>query len=274
MKKVFNKIWKNSLFLTIGFLVSEQSLAGAWTQPQGEGIFIGRAEWYVSTRSYDKEGDLFVSPRHRELKINPYVEYGITDNFTIGTNIFYLDITNTPGKGASDFGDIEVFGRYRLWEKEYSVLSVQGLFKYPGPASGFAVPNNGDRQVDIEGNILFGTGGRLSTVHDDFWFLDTRLGYRKRFNGPADEIRADALAGFKMNEQKTWWMVKSENIIGMHNPSPNGNPPNYDLYTIEPSVLYWIRPIVGLQAGIRYDYFGRNVGVGTAPFVAVWVNFN
>ena len=252
-------------------MCASKSQAGAWVQKKGEGLMINSLNWYVSTHAYDEHRHYHSSPRRREIQINPYLEYGKTDHLTVGTNIFLLDVNNKAGGSVTGLGDVELFGKYLLWGDEASVVSAQGLIKFPGNASGATPIGGGTRQIDLEAKILFGTSGRAFFSYEDFWFLDLSAAFRKRFGAPADEIRADWMLGLKTQGERLWYLLKQTNIFGLRNQTGNG--PNYDLHTIEPSVMYWVKKDLGLQAGLRHDFYGRNIGVGNTGFVAVWIEF-
>lgn len=240
--------------------------AGAWVQKKDAVLTIYRMDWYVSTHAYDKHRHLHHAPRDRELQINPFFEYGATECLTVGANMLLADVDSQ--KSEAGLEDLEIFGRYLLWASDYSVVSTQMLLKFPGNVAGVT----GARQFDFEWLLLGGTGGRVSRFPNNFWFLDAQGGIRKRFGSPADEIHFDWEVGLKTNHERLWYLFKQTNIFGLHNPS-NSRGLNYDLNTIEASVLYWIKRDIAFQVGVKHDFYGRNIGVGTAPFIAAWLQF-
>lgn len=240
--------------------------AGAWVQKKDAVLMINRIDWYVSTHAFDKHRHLHHAPRDRELQINPYFEYGVTERLTVGANPLFDDVDSTNSEAGLE--DLEIFGRYLLWANDYSVVSTQMLLKFPGNVAGVT----GARQFDFEWSLLGGTGGRVTRFPNNFWFLDVAGRIRKRFGSPADEIHLDWIVGLKTMHERLWYLIKQSNTIGLHNPS-NRRGLNYDLNTIEPSVLYWVKRDIGLQFGVKQDFYGRNIGVGTAGFFALWLQF-
>jgi hypothetical protein len=264
------KICLGLLITGCSLLWQVKSFADAWVEEKGDALTITSAGWYVSTRSYDEKRHRHGSPRYRELKINPYVEYGATDRLTVGTSIFVADIDahKSDGPRETGFEEVDLFARYLIWADENSVFTVKALIKLPGNASTAQAAVGGADQIDIEVDALYGIAGQFFKT-DNYWFAEFRVGPRKRFEKPADEIRAGFLLGLKTCEERLWFMLKEDSIFGLRNEDHNG--PNYDLHTIEPSVLYWFTDYAGVQGGVRYDFYGRNVGVGWEPYVALWV---
>ncbi len=265
------------LFFLSFLLIHEHAFAGAWVQEKGKGLSITTATWYVSSDFWDQDRHLNNGPHYRKLEINPLLEYGVTENITVGINAFIPDI-QAAGQGTSfGVGDVELLGRYRLWKSDYSVISTQLLVKIPETYDSDKLPLLGQGQYDVEWRLLYGHGWRWG---ENNWYFNAEGGFRKRFGEPADEIRFDWRVGRKSIGDK--WVIdfKQENIIGLRNNSGTTlNDPfrersaDYDLYKATLSVLYWVNPSVGLQAGITQDVYGRNTGRGTAPFVGLWLKF-
>lgn len=253
------------------------AFAGAWVQEKGSGLSITTVTWYESDHFWDQDHHLHDGSHYRKLEINPLLEYGVTENFTVGINAFIPDI-HAAGQGTNfGVGDVELLGRYRLWKNDYSVLSTQLLVKIPEAYDSNKLPLLGQGQYDLEWRLLYGHGWRWGEHN---WYFNVEGGFRKRFGDPADEVHIDWRVGWKSLGDK--WVIdfKQENIIGLRNNS--GVTPNdpfreqsadYDLYKATLSALYWVKPSVGLQAGITQDVYGRNTGRGTAPFVGLWLRF-
>ncbi|MDA8155259.1 MAG: hypothetical protein M0Z52_02230 [Actinomycetota bacterium] len=226
------------------------------------------------------DGDTFWGPNHggpyyHKLEINPYLEYGITKNLTAGVNAYIENIKNSADGSNSGFGDIEVFGRYRLWNDLHSVISAQLLVKVPDAYDHHSKPLLGLGQYDAEGRILY---GRWWKWGKHFWFIDAEGAFRKRLGPPADEVRLDWMMGWKSAGEKWEIDFKQENIISLRNNSgviaaDPYQPVNYDLSKATLSALYWAGQKTGLQAGLAQDFYGRNAGLGTMPFLALWEKF-
>ncbi len=253
------------------------AFAGAWVQEKGKGLSITTLTWYESEHFWDQDRNLNDGSRYRKLEINPFLEYGITENLTVGINAFISDIT-AEGQGTN-FGvaDVELLGRYRLWKNDTSVISTQLLLKIPEAYDPHKLPLLGQGQYDLEWRLLYGHGWKWAEHN---WYFNAEGGFRKRFGAPADELRFDWRVGWKSFGDK--WVIdfKQENIFGLRNNSGNtSNDPfrqqstDYDLYKATLSAIYWVTPKVGLQAGITQDFYGRNTGRGTAPFMGLWLRF-
>lgn len=104
--------------ILIGLLLlglPESILAAAWMLPKGSAVLIFNTNWYYTNRFWDSEGNLSPLPAFNELSLNPYFEYGLTNDLTVGQSSYFRQAwwqdVNTGLKG----GDSAFFGRYRLW---------------------------------------------------------------------------------------------------------------------------------------------------------------
>jgi len=242
----------------------------AWTQPKHNWLSILRSEYYQSTKSWDDDSNLSDAPIYEEYKINLYLEYGLTDNTTIGFNLFGLHIKDRQNKRTTDSGNNEFFARYLLWKNDYSALSTQALINIPGKAAKSSITNR-SAKGDGELRINFGTSGQVYQFQNHGWFIDSSLGFRERLGGPSDEIRTDITVGWKMKPQQLAIFIDQSNIISLRNPRSEESA-DFDLYQVEPSLLYWlIDDKLGAEVGVNHAFYGRNTGKGTSTFLSIWL---
>ena len=268
------KILLQSIFL---LLFCGQAFAGAWVQDKGNGLSITTVGWYVSNEFWDQSNHLNRGSHYRKLEINPYLEYGLTKDLTVGVNAFIQSIVST-GQGSNfGAGDVEIFGRYRLWKSDNSTVSTQILVKVPEAYDHHELPLLGQGQYDVEWRMLYGHSWVWGPSN---WFVNVEGGFRKRFGRPADEMRFDWAIGWKSPSENWEIGLKQENIVGLRNNT--GVTPDdpfkeqsadYDLYKMNLNATYWVGRKVGIQSGITRDVFGRNTGKAVEPFVALWIKF-
>lgn len=254
------------------------TFAGAWVRPVGEWQNITTFQNYTSCKYWDASGKLHDGPCYHQQQLNPYIEYGLTPNFTVGLNPFFRGIEYLSETQSFNLDNSEIFGRYLLWESDWSAFSTQLSFNVPFRRSSVANDIAGvapfalsQRQNYLDARLLYGTGGWANCRTKSTWYADFQVSYRGYFDGAADEIHLDLTQGWKSPHNRFEIILKELNTFSMHN--QNGpNQPNYDLISIELSSVYWFKlNRAALQLGIQQDVYGKNVGRGTAPFVAVWL---
>lgn len=249
--------------------------AAAWTRKQGEILFVIPGEYFVADEQFDSDGDRVDRDRFQQIEVAPYLEYGITDYVTVGAQPKYRWVELDTPAGTIDnegLAESDFFTRVRLWHEGQAAFSLQGLVKVPiDPAEDDALPIGRD-QYDAELSALFGNGhnfdaGRL--------FYNLELGFRKRFDDPADEVHGDAFVGWG---QGNWtFILHSLNTVGL-----DSNAPTDEVLTAEPefrrhkaqlTVAYKATETTSLVAGASTTYAGRNVGVGHSGFLSAVFRF-
>lgn len=178
------------------FLFAQSALAGAWTQAEGKGLFIGQATYFASDKFFDQDGQEQRQPTFRKFELQPYVEYGVKDWLTVGGST-YLQRVNQSDDDNWGIADTELFARLRLWKGETRVISIQPLIKLPSEFSEGGTPRGGSRAVDAELSLLY---GRSMKIFKKNGYTDMRVGYRVRGRGLNPQWRVDAAAGIFVTE--------------------------------------------------------------------------
>jgi hypothetical protein len=278
------KSWRNIISilyiaLYLSSLAPSNSYAAAWLQPKGQGLVIGTIQQYTSCKYWDKQSNLHSGPCFHQFSLNPYVEYGALSNITIGVSPNFSRLSQ--GGAVSPFGlsNMMVFGRFLIKEHDWTTLSTQIGYNQPfasknfgnniTPSSIYGITN---RQQYLDLRILYGTGGAFDASQYNTWYADFEAAYDPYFQGAADQLQFDFMFGWKTLNRRLVYQIQELNTLTLHNPS-NYTQPNYNLFTLIPSVMYWVKPNVAIQVGIQQDFFGYNIGRGTAPFAAVWWKF-
>lgn len=247
--------------------------AAAWVLPKNSALLIVNADWYYNDHFWDADGHLHSGPAYNQFTLNPYLEYGLTENMTIGQNSFFREVWKQNTDTGFKPGDSELFARYRWWHKDYNVFSTQLKFNVPWQHPSFFVsplpPTVSNGQYWLEGRLLYGIGGALPKLAKSTWFLSLEGGFQPNFNGAADQINTEAYFGWKSNKEKWVIELKEKNTFTMHNPT-KPNAPDFNLATIVPGIIYSINEAFSLEVGVYQDFWGSNIGKGTQPFIALW----
>ena len=67
--------------------LASSAFAGAWTQDPGNGLFILNGLYYSADKLWDNSGHKQSQPTYSKYELDPYLEYGLADGVTIGTNL-------------------------------------------------------------------------------------------------------------------------------------------------------------------------------------------
>lgn len=254
--------------------------AGAWTRAEGEGLAVLSYYYYAT-------GEQFGDGWHREEfgfdgrfaknEWNLYVEYGLTDRFTVIGNFFLdgLAFENEFGRDTN-FGlaDQEVGLRFQLARKIPQALQL--MVKIPGPYDVNDSPALGNGQTDVELDYFV---GQAFPFGSRWGFVDVGIGYRLRTAEPADELRWDVTGGVEITDWLDVYFLEASGIHGLGNDEPQFVGDNillttdFDLVKVGASVL--VEPMAGwiVQAGPYWHAAGRATGGGGGFKVAVWREF-
>ncbi|MEF3169009.1 MAG: hypothetical protein K6360_06710 [Deltaproteobacteria bacterium] len=207
-----------SSVMTLGIaLGAVEAHAGAWTMEKGKMYNRFAFNYYTTDRVYDNDGDSKKMPLgadFRDINLNWYEEYGVTDKVTILSSVYYKWLESEDDfvkKTSNGPGDLDIGVRYKLYDGPV-VASIQGIYKY-GKLYGKEAPEIGNRQDDLEFRLLVGKS---------LWpfpgYVNLEAGYRFRNHEPADEIRYLVEAGANFSP-KLYGRMKLDGILGMKNGS-------------------------------------------------------
>jgi hypothetical protein len=167
-------------------LAAADASAGAWTQPEGDGIVI-----MTTARRAAPVGALFNGAAEDDSNSTRiFVEYGVFEDLTLGLTAF-TDFSNTDQDLEAALGG---HVRYRIWAEDSWVVSVQGGASFPierwfGSRFGDDRP---DSVPEFDLRVLYGRGWQLDWGNG---FVSTEFGVRLRGEGQSEEIRFDATLG-------------------------------------------------------------------------------
>lgn len=238
-----------------------QASAGAWLQPKHHGQFIAQASYYSSNEFFDSDSKKTAQPRFSKIEFQPYIEYGLLDNLTIGATAYTQQVQQS-GTGNTGIADPEIFARTTLWKNDRSLISIQPLLKFRSQFARTGNPRGGSGSTDAELSLLYGRNLNLLSTHD---YVDMRAGYRYRSTQLHDQWRADASLGVEV--APNWFVTpairsiiatKIRDTIAF---SENGDQ-DYDLIKLEVGVNYRFTP--DRTAGLTFfdHVYGAQTGSG------------
>lgn len=194
--RCFNNIL--AIFISIYFLNTLPSFAAAWTQSKNYSQMILAVNHYkVSDNNFSK------------YEFNPFIEYGLTSDITIGVNptLQYWQSKQIYGKTNGQLFESEFFVRKKLIENDNTVFAVQPLIKVPCMAiAGSAYSCD---SYDIEMRALAGYNFKIDKkLKDDkirpfsgqYHFVNLETAYRKHTDKSSDLVKIDGTAGLRFND--------------------------------------------------------------------------
>lgn len=308
LKKLSRKL---TLYINIlvYLLFSGNASAAAWVQNQGKGQLIVNLSKYRSTYFFDSNGKRINSGNiFEKYEINPFAEYSITNNITIGINpvLQYWNVAgpagsaahtgfrecgtsllvNGTGAGGGMFTS-EIFLRRKMFEAGNAVFSMQPLVKIPClfvTGTGTSVAWNA---YDIELRGLAGYSfewhpqiGNTTLFAGQSHFTGLEVAYRGRGGNSSDQVRIDGTAGLRLNEKilllgqffSTTGTKKENTVLAAFNEN-NLQSGGFSSLKLQVSAVAQRKKNISAQLGLYTEKTGRNAGSGSGVILSMWKNF-
>jgi hypothetical protein len=284
---------------SILFINCTQAWAGAWVQGK-KAYYLKFSPSYFSTATEfnyrGKRLDLleehpaFTDASLRDVSLTTYLEYGLSDRFTLVANLLYKTLRDTRTvligggilrfeevRNTRGFADLTLSLRYALL-KTPLVLSLQGGAKVPlgyekTPANDGAPLGT----AEVDGEIYLLSAKSLYPLP---LYLTTGLGYRRRRGRLHDEILYSAEVGYsagrllvKLGIDAVQNTATPPDIYGQTvvSPLPGGGGVLPDIVIgdqhvvkLSPSAIYTLKPHLALQVDIFHALNGKNALSGTS----------
>lgn len=252
-------------------LVTGVAHAGAWTQKEGEALLITNFSYYSASEFFDNSGRKQPLTDYSKYELNPYLEYGLRDDVTVGANIF----VDRASQNSSNWGigDSEFFIRKRLWQKNGFVFSAEPMIKFPSLANHSSQPQIGSRNYDT--GLTFSSGYGFQAWGLDH-FVDLDAGYRYRFGTPNNQLKFSAIAGFSLSKKSMVLaqVFNTSRLASSPDPTFTQSPADdYNLTKLQISTIYKMDDKLSLQIGAFSDIYGRNTGAGDGATFAISKKF-
>lgn len=255
---------------------SDAVLAGAWTQPEGKGLAILNIWYYQANDTFNNSGQEVPQLRYQKDDINPYIEYGLTDAITLGTNLSLQHVNQKVSNGEWSnwgLGDSEFFARFKLWQQDNWIVSTEPLIKLPSPGSLIDQPPIGSDDPDAAIKLAVGYGFNAFGHHH---YVSGDAQYRYRFGSPENQMRYELTAGIGVAKD---WQVLPQLFITHRTKDPlvvgytQTSADDYNLTKLQISAVYQFRDDIAFQVGAFSHVDGKNVGSGEGALFAVWKDF-
>ena len=264
------------LWLLVSLALPFSLHAAAWLQKTGELSLYNSTIYYSTDEYFDEAKQRRSQLRYSKYEQNLYAEYGWNRDLTIGVSASVDAVQGDAGQASPTIGsnyglsEPSLFARYRLWENENSVLSVQPWLKLPSLYAKDSLPRGGTDQTDMELRLL---GGHSFQLDGLYHFINIEAAYRKRFGDPGDQLRFDLTAGFRPHEN---WLIMPQLFTTWRVSEPAAqrfiqNPINdYNLIKPQLSAVYRYSVDTSFQLGVFKHLYGQNTGAGGGLFASLW----
>ena len=251
--------------------VPQAATAGAWPQAPDQWQVIQQLTLYQAiTQGFDNKGRPVSAGRYTQFEYSPYIEYGLSDRWTLGAQPRVQTVWNgTSGntRRTDGLAQANLFARYTAWRGTNDVVSIQAQYGQRGAATSKS-PQVAYSSTEYELRLLYGHGFDFGGGWTGF--TDIEVAGRARSGTSADELRIDVTAGVRPRFDLLF-LLQSFSTIGLKDQSPGGS--NYDITKLQLSAVYSLTPAVAIQIGGYTELAGRNVSLGNAGLVALWLSF-
>lgn len=259
-------------FLLAFLMLPATAFAGAWLQPEGKGQLIAQTAYYSTDKFFNAEGEVQSQARFRKFELQPYVEYGLLPNLTVGATAFVQHVSQS-GESNNGIADPEFFARTQIWSDQTQRISIQPLVKFKSQFESDGLPRGGSSSTDVELSVLYGKNLNYFSNRD---YLDARMGYRYRANELHDQYRADLALGIGLGER--WTIVPAARAIIASKIddatvfSQNGDQ-DYDLFKAELGAFYKLTDTQTIGANYFHHIYGAQTGSGSGVSLSLIQGF-
>jgi len=242
------------------------ALAGAWTDPTGQGQIIETLfGWAGEGPPY---GGL-ARERESRVEAQTYVEYGLADRLTVvGQAALERYELTAPAADVFRGLDYSSIGlRANLWSNDAVVISAQATAFVPGARDSSRPAQAGDTGGAGEARALVGYNFTFFATPA---FLDAEAAYRLRCAGPPDELHIDVTLGLNPNA-RVMWLLQSYNTISPWSSSPIF--PAWSSYAVQVSIVYALDEHWSVQAGAFTTVATVETNSQRGLLAAIWRKF-
>jgi len=234
--------------------------AGAWLQPKGSSLFITQTSYFSSDYYFDADGNKQKQSRFTKGEAQPYAEYGLAENITLGGTLF-AQSNAQEGHKKLGMADPQMFARSSIWKSGSQLISLQPLIKFPSQFRNKTTPRGGSSSTDYELSALYGRSLNLLSNRD---YLDVNVGYRVRSGLLNNQYHADAALGLGLGDN--WHMIPAIRAtfaakMNDQNFSQNGDL-DYDLVKLELGANYQFSETRSFSISLANHVWGRQIGDG------------
>ncbi|WP_425409969.1 hypothetical protein [Hyphococcus sp.] len=244
--------------------------ASPWARPGGELLVISRGEYFRTELDSFETPQGVIDSRFDRFESNTYVEFGLTENITLGGKALYGTTWFTRGPDvdtANGFSEIEAFAQYQFLRNNTHAGSVRIAAAKPARFQSGARTILQSDKFDTELAALYGRNLIRAPIKV---FTAIETGYRKRWGDAADQIKSQATIGVEPSS-RLLFLLEGFSTFSLRNERDNGA--DFDVVKVQPSIVFRFSSKWAVQAGVSEEIAGRNLELGRTYFIGVWSSF-
>lgn len=254
--------------LAATLVAQRKAHAGAWLQPQGEGLAIATTEFSDSTRYFDSHGKLIPIPAYQKFSLGTYIEYGVTDELTLVAQPFFDSdkqaTSPSPTRLATGGTDIGV--RAGLGNFGGTIVSAQITAHVPFVTRTPLVNFDEDTVPAGDFRLLI---GRSFAIDGFDCFADFEGGYRVEGDDEPGEWHADATLGARPRRDL---LLLVQSFATFASEATHVSP-RYTWVKLQESAVYDFMPRWSIEGGFFETVAGSQAGRELGPIAALWYRF-
>ena len=219
----FKNIFLNPYLLLIVF-IAFSSVGATWVREKGRSLFYGDLS-YRSTNEYYINGEAREANSFQELNFSVYLDYGVTETYTIGVYaplVKALSIDSTPVSPNVlhvNRGDIDFIQRYQFASFFGAVFNLELLLGIPtGNHQERHGLHTGDGEFNIMPGLSMGWGFSFFSL-PSYLTLYTGMNYRN--NGFSNEVHSSFQWGSFVYKEKLLLSFEAKKLESLENEEQN-----------------------------------------------------
>lgn len=250
------------------FMAQREASAGAWLQPQGEGLAIVTTDFSDSTRYFDSHGKLIPIPAYQKFSLGTYIEYGLSDEFTLVAQPFFDSDkqATSPSPTKLTTGGTDIGLRAGLGNFGGTIISAQVTAHVPFVTRAPLVNFDEDTVPAGDFRLLL---GHSFTIDGFDCFAGLEGSYRVEGDDEPGEWHADATLGARPRPDLLL-LIQSFATIASQATQVS---PHYAWVKLQESAVYDVSPRWSLEGGFFETIAGSEAGRELGPTAALWYRF-
>jgi hypothetical protein len=236
---------------------------------KGEGIVYSNIYFSEYTKYYQRNGNRKAQPTFYKAEFKPYIEYGLTDIYTIGFSPSLQAVGVESGVSTDQNFALqyaEIYFKNNLYYSGNFAASLENVLEVPGFYSMHETPAFGKKDYFLFTKLNGGYG--YSILDNLGGFFQIGAGVRNRFydylgDESGSQFKYDLTAGVRYNDNEYFIRYDStRSLTGYKNQFNLLDRFGYKLDKIEISAQRHFNPITAFQLGYSFDVSGRSTGSG------------
>ena len=236
---------------------------GAWLLEEGEGQLINNFNYYRAAEFVNSAGNKTAVELFEKYEFNPYVEYGYSNDLTIGGSLAANSSYNYNSSDDASYSadHAMIFIRSYLYNNDGFVISLEPSFAVNFKTEDDLNPKKQSLAPQLKINYGY-TGAD--------YYAESSILYSLKSGGADDKIKADIALGIDVLED----IIFLNQLLAEHMASSDyANLANYNLYKAQTSFVWDYNEDYSHQLGLSYDIAGKNTGLGYGIFYSLWYKF-